>query len=520
MEHLLSCLLMNSPGLTDIVFESLSGASLTLIAAHCGATLRSIKAETTCRCSEEVARMCEVSPNLVHLGLDLLVDCDEVVLAAVCHCPLIEAVPTHDITDVALDALSGIHTLKELKISSHSDLCSSGAIQRVLRANPDIVDIAVDIGSCIDDSFVSLIGASFAHLKSLCLGGCGDPFAALSGPALRDLFRSCPLLERLSIRQSEYVISKASLRALFQSCPHLSDLSLELAEPPESTDDDEAILDPRFAPPPLTDLYISGGGSVATRLLGDLFSRGTSIRVLGLHDCMQVVDDTIISLAPACPLLEDLDISQDESGFVSKAALRVLFQSCRHLADMSLCFEDVSPAEADDGDDLDVSCPSLIWLVVTGDGLADDTLRAIFTHCTGLQHVQLHECHMITDKAVTALAHSCHKLVELGVYDCKMLTIAAPLEVASCCPALVDLSLYDMPLGDDALIRLSRCPNLVSLVISLFNTDPSKCQITKTGVLAVVNKCKKLELFAIQGFSEKISRMLERLDDAKRARRL
>lgn len=57
---------------------------------------------------------------------------DELILTAVQHCPMIEVLPTKYLTDVAMNALATICTLKELELDNLYTVCSSLACQRVL----------------------------------------------------------------------------------------------------------------------------------------------------------------------------------------------------------------------------------------------------------------------------------------------------------------------------------------------------------------------------------------------------
>ena len=166
--------------------------------------------------------ICRACPNLITLDLEFLSNdlCgDEVILTAVQFCPLIAVLPTSNLhlTDTAINAMSTIHSLRELKLTSKD--CTSSAIQRVLEVNPSLTVLNIDT-PFIDNALVSCIGR---YLTDIMLNPHKSPSPSYN--ALCELFKGCPMLMRFKMYQDS-VLRNASLSALFQCCHHLTELDL------------------------------------------------------------------------------------------------------------------------------------------------------------------------------------------------------------------------------------------------------------------------------------------------------
>lgn len=83
---------------------------------------------------------------------------DEIIQCVVHYCPFIEVVSTSglNLTDIGVNTLATIKTLKELKLNPQC-IVSSSAIQRVLQANISLVEVHL-LGAYVDDALVNSIG--------------------------------------------------------------------------------------------------------------------------------------------------------------------------------------------------------------------------------------------------------------------------------------------------------------------------------------------------------------------------
>ena len=123
---------------------------------------------------------------------------DELIPTIAQCCPLIESIPTErwSLTDVGLNILANIPTLRELKLTS--DVCTSAAAQRLIEAHPNLTLISLE-GKDLDDALVNCIGRHCGNLRSLKLYKSRSSF--LSDDTLQELFRGCPLLESFNLEQ-------------------------------------------------------------------------------------------------------------------------------------------------------------------------------------------------------------------------------------------------------------------------------------------------------------------------------
>ena len=116
-EHLLFCLLENSPNLSEIHLKSIRRNGLQLIASLCGPALRVIDASVT-HDVDILQSICKACPNLrvLNLGCTIVGEPgDGIIQAAVQYCPNIEVVPSDPrwrLTSAGVNALADIHTLR------------------------------------------------------------------------------------------------------------------------------------------------------------------------------------------------------------------------------------------------------------------------------------------------------------------------------------------------------------------------------------------------------------------------
>ena len=192
-----------------------------------------------------------------------------------------------------------------------------------------------------------------------------------------------------------------------------------------------------------------------------------------------------------CPLLVNVELDLLE-GVLSNTTLATMFQSCRQLAILKLA-TDSSPSDIGGEYVLDNCYPSLTELKVNFDAVADSALQAIFTHCTGLRHVSLEDCHQITDETIKILARSCPVLDTLCIQACSLVTLAGTLEMATHCTSLSTLNLISQHISDELLIQLSlHCTSLNTLMLQNY-----KGVVTEVGIAAVADRCTRLESFML-----------------------
>ena len=376
-EHLFSQLLEHSPQLTKICFKFMTVKGLSLIAHHCGPTLRTINTEIDDNSLDAIQCICRACPNLRDLSLRCIgaePNGDDLILTAVQHCPLIEVLPClRTVTDIAMNVLATIHTLKQLSMPSYD--CTSSAIQHVLRVNPNLADIFL---LSRDDTLVNCIGRYCGNLKRLTIGREFPP--ALSNGSLIEVFRGCPLLEYFDLHQRCGVMSNVALRAMFEFCPHLTEFELfsgELTEQPSP--DGESVIYKSY--PSLMKLWLLCGG-VSTSAFRDIFTHCTNLRLVHLDSCDQFTDETIRVLARNCTYLNTLHVMSCKN--VTMVGLLEVASNCTSLTELLLyrmpIYDEVLVQ-------LSLHCPDLTNLsLMSGmDGpITEAGLLAVLERCTGL----------------------------------------------------------------------------------------------------------------------------------------
>ena len=395
---LLSRLLEKSLTLSEISFLSISNEGLMQIAAsNCGHSLRMIKARFSNNSLEAIQSLCQACPKLLHLSLDfsfaLIRFCsNELILTIARYCPYLEVLSTHGLymTDTAVKALANIHTLKELNLLKSHAACSSQAVQCVLKSNPHIERIYLR-GSYIDDALVRCIGCCSGNLKILTVFK--DDLPIFNENALQDLFRGCPLLEVVKLRQ-QGGISIAILRAIFACCHHLIDLGVAISEAP-----DLLVL---HAEPVLQTLYPSlsklqfAGGDVADRALRDIFTYCTNLQEVKLDHC--ITDATMKVLVQHCAMINILELTNCKR--LSIAGILLLATNSSNLIDLSI-WDTVINNEV--LIQLSLYCHNLSSLRLNGGYVMDEGIMCILERCTCLTILSIrnnmipHPLHPILD---------------------------------------------------------------------------------------------------------------------------
>lgn len=383
-EQIFSRFLQNSQHISEIRLKQISNEGLRLIAAsQCGPSLLSIKAEVDDDSLEVIKSLFPICPNIRSLDLEnysVVARDDEVILTALQYCPLIEVLPTANLTDISLNALATIHTLRDLKLFDYVS-CSSQAIQYVLQSNPHMQSLDLQ-GSHLDDALVNCIGRYCGNLKRLELYR--DEFA-LSNNILIELFRGCPLLESFRLLHSGR-LSSATLRAMFEYCPHLAELALPY---------DHLTIEPLVADPILFTQYPSltklkvRGNSVSDSGLRSIFTYCNNLREVDICHCQHITDDTITCLAQNCTYLDTLYIMGCDKATATGVLEMVTY------------------------------CSSLTSLFLSSMPINDEVLIQLSLHCHNLISLYILDCKElpITEVGVLAVVERCTHLTSLSLVD-------------------------------------------------------------------------------------------------------
>ena len=371
------------------------------IACYCGANLRIIDAKSIDYDSrDEVKAIFKVCTNLSVLRDSSQAyyhtSGDDVIITAVQHCPSIEVLPTHvwHLTDVAMNALSTMHTLKELKLFAYFKSCSSAAIQRVLQSNPLIQSLDLE-GSLIDDALVKCMSKYCGNLKRLELTKLR--YFGISTQDYIDLFRGCPLLKECKLEEPGGMSSEA-LTALFQYCPHLTSLDLRWYTSDTTQVGHPVLFTPTTtATPSLTKLKIYGR-CLSYNALRDICTYCINLQKVSLFNCVHVTDDMIKKLVQYCNKLKVITIG-----------------TCDHVTLTGLSF-------------IATYCTTLTGIRLSKLPINDNVLILLSTYCYKLDAISLESCEgVITELGILSIIDKCIQLTCMRI-SCIDLKITPMIE--------------------------------------------------------------------------------------------
>lgn len=373
-------MLHNHPHFEEINFAYISDQGLRYVAASASApNLRAIVATVGSKSLAAIQTLCKACPNLRDLSLrssaigifgDELRG-DKIIKAVAQYCPLIESMSTETwkVTDVGLDILATIPTLREIKVASFE--CTSTAIQRVIESHPNLTCVGVDT-TVVDDALVSCIGRCCRNLIKVNLS-----CFSVSEYVLQDLFRGLPQLEIVHLSK----MSNVTLRELFANCYHLVELHLYrigLAL------DVEPILHTPY--PSLTKLEVIFKGAATSALL-DILTCCTNLHVVTLEDCNQVTNEALTVLTRNCRNLDTL-----------------IIRSCTNVTFIGML-------------EVATHCTRLTTLELADIPFDDRVLIQMSLNCRSLSSLSLFSCKdgPVTEAGMLALVERCAGLTRLAV---------------------------------------------------------------------------------------------------------
>ena len=380
-------MLKRSSHVSEIHLKDLSNHGLMSIATHCGPSLRTIKAKVGSESRVPLESICQACPNLVALRLTFsgfFLNIDVIIPAIVQYCHLIEVLPTGRITDISLDSLAALHSLKELKLLR--DNCTSAAVQRVLQSNTHITDIDLK-GTLVDNALVRCIGRCCGNLICLrLLKDSSEQATPLSDSALLGLFQGCPLLKSFRLKQGDR-FSQVALRALFENCRNLTALEVDIYALIEDLSVGEPILYTHY--PTLTQLTVYGDGVTASALR-DIFTYCINLREVSIQECDPVTDEPVITLAQRSRSLDTLDLSRCKN--VTIAGVMEVATHCSSLNVLKLSLMPVNDGVLIR---LSLHCPRLesLSIIHSDESITEAGLLAIAEGCTGLTFLTI-RCNM------------------------------------------------------------------------------------------------------------------------------
>lgn len=290
-----------------------------------------------------------------------------------------------------------------------------------------------------------------------------SPYECLcSDSAMVSVLNSCPLLQALDLADSGS--SPAVLTAIAASCPQLLSLSLYCLD---------AAADFR--------VYVTAP------LMANLCRGCPQLEALELHDCFDLDDESVISIARFCPQIQRIvhiaDNEQDRNT-VSDAALAALGAGCRQLREFSLIGMETGSSISDTGvAALARGCPLLHTLSIGGSRVTSEGIASLTTYCPLLRALDVSWCDAISDAAIIALAQPGSRLADLNLAFTG--DPYRPTGSNACAPLLTDI----------ALDALCRCSQLQTLTLN------SNRAVTISGVARILRACPQMTEVQLYGAS-------------------
>lgn len=254
---------------------------------------------------------------------------------------------------------------------------------------------------------IALIARNNHHLKELNITGC----ISLGDAGLRDVGVYCHELLTLIMSGCDG-IEGTGLVALADGCPHLLKLDVSKCKKLQKFSLSKLFFKCRLLEEVNVNYYLDIGDD-ETRVLAQ---NCPNMINFFCKECIQISDQTILSLSQYCPDLDNIDLSRTSMTY----------------------------------------------------RITDVSMLSLSERCQSLRKLNLNSCEQVTDVGLTWLASGCHVLEDLDVGDCVKITDAGLRSIGNGCHALQRLDITNCKLVSDVGVCsiTSGCPNLRSIVLT------------------------------------------------------
>ena len=350
-------------------------------------------------------------PNLLRLRIDENIDypnlTDASMQSVVSHCIKLESllINWENITDVGMDALSTLSSLKQLELICGDSVTSAG-IRRVIEANRNLESLTIASYGSIDDSLLRCISEQLSGLKELTIDigeDCevsGDSmFIAITkncpqletmavinwsfkDDLLLSLSQHCPHLRHLLVGWVESMTTEVALIQLFQAC---SDLQSLQSLPDTATDASLRAMVAHCAN--LESIGVEANKHITDAGLCDLFKACHNLTSIHIETCANISDQSVFALAQHCPEVRNLSLVS------------------LHLTETSLLY-------------VAAHLRKLQQLTLRRMSVSDDILSIIARRCKYLEGINISFCTSITAVGILSVINKCRRLKRVFVYEC------------------------------------------------------------------------------------------------------
>lgn len=338
------------------------------------------------------------------------------------------------------------------------------------------------------------------------------PFSTLTGVRIQSFERHhvnyllhmakpCPELQSLRLPQGDYIdgdiiriaqsfshlhtisvcssnITDIALLMLCRHCPRLR--HIELHDCHQLTD--PSVITIAITYPHLRSLLLTGSKCSDT---GIMILAGHCHRLTSVTLRLPLTSTSLAALWTSNPNLTAINISSNR--YITDNDIVVLVECCRLLLDLSLkCCSEITDAAV-----IAVAehCPQLTSLNIGYcRKISDNALMALGQHCQSLEALTITDAKNVTDDGVSALARGCCNLRILDANNCKKVGLHAVSAVAEHCPMISELYLRNCDLDDASLHTIAQiCRNITVLNVAVCGR-----RISLAAVTAIVLACVSL----------------------------
>lgn len=300
------------------------------------------------------------------------------------------------------------------------------------------------------------------NLKSLYLWHWWDLDAGFLASHMKEIATTCPNIETLDIRYSEYCIDDA---VFIEAATRLHKLNTLTLDHCRLLSDDSCIA---------LSLYC------------------THLQEVEISHCYWMTDDGIIHLAQSCPHMKSLKISNLIR--ITDASIMVIANNCNSLVTLDLSSIYV---RNDTIIHLVQQCPLLENISLSWSAhITDTALIHIANMCQSLTHINISRCNEITDEGVMHLVTMRGSNMRyLNISHCTQLTDIAVHAIAHHCPNLINLEIHHLDnVTDLSLMQIAEnCIYLTYINVSNCNN------ITDVSLNRVYELCQDLQSIDLVG---------------------
>lgn len=177
---------------------------------------------------------------------------------------------------------------------------------------------------------------------------------------------------------------------------------------------------------------------------------------------LETNDKLLIEMAKGCPSITKLNLSGNNTTWVTDTGLIGLAKACSNLTSVDLkhsLITDVGLIE------LAKCCPNINKIDLYNTDISDAGIIELAKNCPNITEIKFRSKE-ITDRGLIELAKNCSNITEIDLGS-ENITDRGLIELAKCCPNITKINLAPTGVTSRGLIELTKgCPKLISIKLS------------------------------------------------------